>query len=1681
MTGSNRTFRIFVSSTFSDLKAERDALQKHVFPRLRELCAQHGARFQAIDLRWGVSEEAALDQQTMNICLGEINRCQRTSPRPNFIVLLGDRYGWMPPPPQIPAWEFVTLLEHIHQPEDLSLLREWYRLDENAVPAEYCLQPRFGSMEAYEVWQPLESRLQRILERAAILADLDPEQRIKYSTSATEQEIMNGALGVPGAEEHVFSFLRQINGLPQDSRARGYLDLDNNGSADQTAAQKLANLKYRLEARMPDNTYHYRASWLGNRINLEHLKQLCQDVYHCLSEVILEELTTLQSADPLEREIESHQNFGQERARLFVGRTELLGRIQAIPASPDQHPLAIWGQSGTGKSALMAKAFEQVCEENPNAELVQRFIGATPESSNGRALLESLCRQVSRIVGTDESTIPADYDELVRELPMRLSLIQPGQQLILFLDALDQLSDSDNARNLAWLPAKLPRGVRIIVSTLPGECKQALDKKLPRENIIELQTMATLEGEQLLDMLLADAQRSLQSNQKRHLLERFALNRLPLYLKLAFEEARHWKSYSEPRDLSADVHGIILDMYMRLSDQANHGEVLVSHTLGYLAAAKNGLTEDEILDLLSMDEAVYQDFISRAYHEPPQQRLPVVVWSRLFMDLEPYLAERSADGTTTIGFYHRQLGEAANAQFLSGSNRIERHRALAAYFASQPLRSKSRRSTSLNLRKLSELPFHHAKAYQWVEYVETLSDFDFLQNKIEALGPSALITDYDWYTSETNQPGAEDLLLIQDTLRLATQTLASDPNQLAGQLLGHLLGNEAAMIHSLVEQAGKWRGQTWLRPLSPSLTQPGGPQIRTLQGHSSPVNAVTITPDGRLALSGDTQGKLIVWDLNQGIQLHELYGHDSYITTVAITPDGRLAVSGSYDKSICVWDLERGVLAHTLKGHSISIFSLALSRDGRRVASCCRKTVRIWDLERGVELGRSGHKGNGFDITLDEGDGIAFCQSGKEILRFDLETGDKLRPVKVRKSRAYFKAITADGQIAVSENMGVAYAWDVNTGEEIGQLRGHQSSIQGLSITPDGRWMASASSDDTVRIWDIPARAEMRKFEHPDQVRCVYISPDGRYVISGSQDHTVRVFDTQRIDGKERITTHSDEVSDVAISGDGRLAASTGDDSIHIWDLKTASLMRTISSPGTNFTKIAFAGNDRILSGEWGDDPALTAWDVSTGRSITKLPGHRKGIWALAVSSDGRYALSSSRDLSFRFWDISRGEMRWEEQRWEGLRDDVMAAAFLPDCRRILLGFYDGSLQLWDAFTESELYRLDGHRMDKAEMSRFPGLAAFGHQTRSLMSALAITGDGQHAISASADQTARVWVVPTGWQEMIYREHTGVVRDVAVDPRGGWVVSASEDHTLQVWQLDNGELIAKFSGDSSFNSCAVAPDGMDIIAGDAAGRVHIFRLEHRETLGDEESESPTDTLAFDFEEELDVLPDQGRADEFEKLGIDAKQEGDLDLALEYFDQALALAPDDLSILDERTSVLLLQARFEEALAVIDYVLENNLATGDNLGYMQAAKGHAFAGLKEYEQALACYEKALKIVTNMGKIWYMQGYVLLEMGDAESALESLKRAIEIEDNEETGILIGFCFIQMGEHELAEQAFRRLLQAGSTDPLLFHGLGLALILLDRADEGCQWLERFLKTARDEHAHLIPQVEQILANYS
>ena len=120
----NKTFRLFISSTFNDFISERNVLNDEIFPVIDDFCQQHGYNFQLIDLRWGVNSESSLNQNTLAICLDEVKRCRTLSPKPNFLLMVGERYGWIPLPSKISKDIFLKIIKAA-TPTESKLISEW--------------------------------------------------------------------------------------------------------------------------------------------------------------------------------------------------------------------------------------------------------------------------------------------------------------------------------------------------------------------------------------------------------------------------------------------------------------------------------------------------------------------------------------------------------------------------------------------------------------------------------------------------------------------------------------------------------------------------------------------------------------------------------------------------------------------------------------------------------------------------------------------------------------------------------------------------------------------------------------------------------------------------------------------------------------------------------------------------------------------------------------------------------------------------------------------------------------------------------------------------------------------------------------------------------------------------------------------------------------------------------------------------------------------------------------------------------------------------------------------------------------------------------------------------------------------------------------------------------------------
>ena len=171
--------------------------------------------------------------------------------------------------------------------------------------------------------------------------------------------------------------------------AKDFIDLDGNGTPDKEARTLLDNLKGRLHRLLPQNTHTYETGWTGNVVDTSHIDKLCKNVYNSLSRIILEEIAQLEEIDPLEKEIVDHETFGKERAKFFTGRTAILQSIADYIKGNDPHPLAIYGESGSGKSALIARAVHEARQNYPSTEVIYRFIGATQAHQTGDHYLKT--------------------------------------------------------------------------------------------------------------------------------------------------------------------------------------------------------------------------------------------------------------------------------------------------------------------------------------------------------------------------------------------------------------------------------------------------------------------------------------------------------------------------------------------------------------------------------------------------------------------------------------------------------------------------------------------------------------------------------------------------------------------------------------------------------------------------------------------------------------------------------------------------------------------------------------------------------------------------------------------------------------------------------------------------------------------------------------------------------------------------------------------------------------------------------------------------------------------------------------------------------------------------------------------------------------------------------------------
>ncbi|WP_053198011.1 protein kinase domain-containing protein [Streptomyces viridochromogenes] len=583
--------------------------------------------------------------------------------------------------------------------------------------------------------------------------------------------------------------------------------------------------------------------------------------------------------------------------------------------------------------------------------------------------------------------------------------------------------------------------------------------------------------------------------------------------------------------------------------------------------------------------------------------------------------------------------------------------------------------------------------------------------------------------------------------------------------------------------------------------------------HAAPVTA-DLSADGRLAVTGDPEGTIRLWDVDANRILVGFRAHETDVHSICLSDDGLLILSAGMDYSnqnwpytVRLWDTQTGecVWEHAT---DTGVQSVRLSPGSRLLLFGSHdSTVRVWDAD-----GRWG-------------------ALGQPLSRFTLGTF----PVWP----------SPDGRAALSGFGSKPQLWDVETGACLRTFEGHAQSVVAVCMSADGSMAVSGGTDNTVRLWDVATGRCLRVLQgHTGSVRSVRISDDARTVVSGGADNAVRLWDVATGRCLRTFEGHTGAVNAIGLTGDGRRVLSAGaDGEVRLWqlqgdsryvcplrpsrprshaelaqlDLRVEALLdaaeRHLSKGRTVAARVRLE-KVRSLPRHDRYPRALAAWHTLALSSVRvgaravwqsgSLEGHTGNVHTVSVSADGRLVLSGSWDETVRLWEAPTGRCLRVFEGPNGLRSSCLSG----DGRLALIRTEDGVVQLWETESGRVLQRLE------TPPGRV-GTVCMGGGDR-----LALIGG-----SGGESATTTVWDLETG----------RVLHTLEGEMRGGrgWLstdgrlaLTSGRSRTLQAWDLESGLSLPKrklkYLG--SVGAVSLSADGRSVLVGGADRGLALWNL-----------------------------------------------------------------------------------------------------------------------------------------------------------------------------------------------------------------------------------------------------------------
>ena len=542
---------------------------------------------------------------------------------------------------------------------------------------------------------------------------------------------------------------------------------------------------------------------------------------------------------------------------------------------------------------------------------------------------------------------------------------------------------------------------------------------------------------------------------------------------------------------------------------------------------------------------------------------------------------------------------------------------------------------------------------------------------------------------------------------------------------------------------------------------------------------------------------------------------------VAISADGRMLASGgrTRDKAdpVVLWDVRTGYKLRSLPGEMYQVFRLAFSPDGKTLAAAMcgnysfspsagtrSEVVRLWDVDTGRLHELEGHTGGVTSVAFSP-DGKILATGGHDGMLILWNAADRKQLHKVRiAEEAYFHrkangvdsggilslAFDPNGKTIASANHdGTVRLFDAPTGKQVLVLKRHVQSVLDVAFSPNGKILASASDDQTVSLWDMATGAILNpRPGHDGRARTVLISPDGKRAVTAGRDRVVRLWDLSTGHELHVLREFKSAIESMSLSAEGDLlAVGLEDGDIQLRDAASGAVLRDLKGHSGAVRSVSFSPDGKMLASASPSGVnsnlarkekirSLRLWDVGTGGELPRIEGNRND-WFARFSPDGKWLAAYE------------GVVLWEPASGKQLRRlrDLSDFVFLPDGKRIA-GWVDapfrgggggfpaggerGKVRIRNLSDGSEDYSFEG----PARAPIIGGLFVLSPDGRLLAMAV---NDGHRF----EETHLQLWEMSTGKLRRTLRGHGGEINGCAFSSNGRVVLTSSGDTTVLVWDL----------------------------------------------------------------------------------------------------------------------------------------------------------------------------------------------------------------------------------------------------------------------------------------------------------